>query len=509
MDDSQLIYTTPNHMAATLQTLASLGVDRVKVSLVWSLVAPNPNSRKRPRGFDATNPAAYPPGAWDRYDLLVRFAGEVGLKVYFILIGPAPQWALPKREPQNQGPPVGRIPSVREYRQFVEAAGRRYSGSYIAPTPNPPGDSVLGTVNVIPQLSDPNTPTPIPRVAYWGIWNEPNERSWNNPWHRQLRGGRRAMIQPANYRGLVDGGWNGLRFSGHGNDTILIGETANRGILEPIPFIRDLYCLSSRYRPLTGEAATEVGCPTSGDRSKFLSQHPGLFQASGYAHHPYAFDVPPNRAYPNRTFITMHNVHILERVMNRIFAAYDQHPRSGVPLYLTEWGYKTNPPNPYVHTTQAEQAVWLNEGEFMTWREPYVRALTQFLLVDSGPKAGAAAGSPQYWSTYQTGLLTMDWSPKPALYSFRIPIWVPVAHHGPSVTVWGQLRPANHSITQYGVIEYKRKGTSQWTELGEAQTNNAEGFLSTQVSVPAAGALRLGWLDPSGRVSYSRTVKIS
>src|SRR5690242_11928651 len=47
----------------TLDTLKRLGVDRVKVFLPWSYVAPDPLSHTRPH-FDASSPAAYPPGNW-------------------------------------------------------------------------------------------------------------------------------------------------------------------------------------------------------------------------------------------------------------------------------------------------------------------------------------------------------------------------------------------------------------------------------------------------------------
>ncbi len=40
-----------------------------------------------------------------------------------------------------------------------EAVARRYSGNYVPG----PGDAA------------------IPRVNYWGIWNEPNEGAWLNP----------------------------------------------------------------------------------------------------------------------------------------------------------------------------------------------------------------------------------------------------------------------------------------------------------------------------------------
>src|SRR5258708_38368422 len=75
LDDDQLIYSSPKHMVQTLQTLHALGVDTVKVSMVWQLVAPSASSAQRPN-FDATTPAAYPPGAWSRWDTLVRTAHQ-------------------------------------------------------------------------------------------------------------------------------------------------------------------------------------------------------------------------------------------------------------------------------------------------------------------------------------------------------------------------------------------------------------------------------------------------
>jgi hypothetical protein len=510
MDDDQLIYASPQHMVRTLQTLSSLGVDVVKVSVVWQLVAPDANSTQRPN-FDATDPAAYPPGAWSRWDTLVETAQRLGMKVYFLVIGPAPVWAVPKSNRTSQGPSLGWMPSATEYEQFVQAVGRRYSGAYADPAQST-STSTTPTVSgvTVPTLTSTTaTPVqPIPRVDYWGIWNEPNERSWLTPWYRSLPHHRRALIQPQQYRNLVDAAWNGLSASSHASDTIMIGETANRGILAPMPFARALYCVGGNLRPLAGTAASSIGCPTSGPRSQFVNQHPGLFNTS-YAHHPYAFDIPPNRPYPDRSFVTLYNLPSFERMLRRIRAAYGQHPSGGVPVYLTEWGFKSNPPNPFVKTSLAQQAAWIDEGEYMTWREPYVRGLTQFLLVDSPPKPHTRKGSALYWSTFQTGLENINGSPKPSFGAFRIPIWLPVARHGAHVTVWGQLRPANHADTQYGVIEFQRRGSSAWKQLAEVQTNSPEGFLVNHVSIRSAGLVRLGWLDPNGSVYYGRSVPIS
>ena len=129
-------------------------------------------------------------------------------------------------------------------------------------------------------------------------------------------------------------------------------------------------------------------------------------------------------------WITLQNLGVLERVLNGVFASYGRSRPGGIPLYLSEWGYKTNPPNPYVKTSLAQQATWLDQGEYMTWKIGYVRALAQFLLVDDRPRASEPVGSRLYWHTFQTGLETMDGAPKPSLAAFRIPIWLPDARHG-------------------------------------------------------------------------------
>jgi hypothetical protein len=510
-DDNHLIYATPKGMQTTLQQLAGLGIDRVKVSMVWWLVAPHATSKRRPK-FDATNPAAYPPGAWDRYDRLVTWASQLGLKVYFQLAPPIPAWAVARGADTNQGPPLGHAPDTGLLRQFIQAVGRRYNGSYpdppLPPLPPVPGSNPSGTATG----TQPSQPSTLPRVDYWGIWNETNERSWLNPWWQYLPGGGTAMIQAKLYRGIVDAVWGGLTASGHSpahGDTILIGETANRGIWQPMPFIRALYCLSSSYRPLRGYAASTVACPTSPNRGKFVAQHPGLFKASGYAHHPYGFDVPPDRSYPDRSYVTLANIGSLERMLNRIFAAYRKLPRGGVPLYLTEWGYKTDPPNPYVRANPAQQQVWLDQGDYLAWRHAYVRSLAQFLLFDDRPKRGEPRGSKLYWSTFQTGLRYANGNPKPAYSTFPIPIWLPKARHGSGVELWGQLRPANHAAMQTAAVQFQRRGSSSWTNQTVLHTSSPEGFLDDRVAIPGAGSVRLAWTSPTGHSYYSRAVSVS
>src|SRR5947208_2476098 len=60
LEDETLLHANP---LGALQTFKALGVDRVRVYLPWSAIAPNATSSTRP-GFDTSDPAAYPAAGW-------------------------------------------------------------------------------------------------------------------------------------------------------------------------------------------------------------------------------------------------------------------------------------------------------------------------------------------------------------------------------------------------------------------------------------------------------------
>lgn len=509
MDDVQFIYSSPKHMVQELEQAKALGVDEIKVSVVWSLVAPAANSHQRPN-FDALDPGAYPAGAWTRWDRIVTYAAALGLKVYFQVVPPAPAWAVARKPPPaDYGYGWSHQPSAKEFGEFVFAVGARYSGYYVPPSTQRTTTIAglpISLPGILPTASDPNPP--IPAVHTWGVWNEPNEAGWLSPqWkivdHRQID------TSPSMYRRMVDYGYAGLVNAGHAADTILIGEIASRGWVYPLSFVHELYCVDGANHPLRGATAARLACPSSGDRASFVRTHPGLFATHAFAFHPYSFDQPPNQPMPNPNWITLANLGRLERTLDQIYAAYGVRSRHKVAMYLTEWGYKSNPPNPYVHTSLGQQATWLNQGEYLAYRDPRVLDLAQFELVDNAPRAGAQVGSRSYWSTFQSGLEFFGGAPKPSYAAFRLPIWLPRARHGSRVAVWGQLRAANHSQLQYGVLEYRRLRARGWSINRVIQTGSPEGFFVAHVSLPAAGAVRLAWEAPTGQIEYSRTVTIS
>jgi hypothetical protein len=234
--------------------------------------------------------------------------------------------------------------------------------------------------------------------------------------------------------------------------------------------------------------------------------NPALFEATGWAHHPYDFTNPPNVHRKDPNSATLSNLNRIETALDRSHRAYDQ--RTGTPIYVTEWGVQSRKPDPFLPFSQAQQAEFINEGEYMAYSDPRVASFAQFLLVDDGPNTEYAPGTQAYWSTFQTGLLTYPYDqPKPAYYAFVLPIWLPHPQHGPHVYVWAQIRP-KYTSPRIGYLQFEPKGTSSWTNVAEVTSANPEGFITTHVSLPSAGSLRLAWGAPTG-VMFSRLAQVS
>ena len=205
-DDNQL----QSNPGGTLANLRLLRDQVVKVTVSWEAIAPDPNSRRQPRGFHPANPAAYPPANWAIYDEIDRDAHADGVQVYCDLDGGGPRWAEEPGRPAHPSSHPGWAPSPRAFEAFTHAVGARYDGTY-----TPAGAS-----------------TPLPRVSFWSIWNEPNLGAFLSP--QGVPGDLSVENSGHLYRNLLEAAWAGLQQTGHGEDTILIGELAGGG-QAPLP----------------------------------------------------------------------------------------------------------------------------------------------------------------------------------------------------------------------------------------------------------------------------------
>lgn len=465
-------------------------MEDVRVFLRWSSLAPAATSHTPPAGLDAANPAAYPAAAWAPYDAIISAAQARGIGVLLDVSGPAPLWATGRGAVPGGTPGVWK-PSAAGFGLFVHAVGVRYSGHY-----TPPGAA-----------------SPLPRVSFWSVWNEPNLGQANLA--PQAIENSKVETSPQMYRGLLDGAWGSLQATGHAHDTVLIGEIApygdfigkdvpgNFGYMVPLRFVRALYCVDASLRPLQGSVAAARGCPSTSAASKrFASQHPALFQASGFALHPYANgeSVPPNVVLPiGRDFVYLSTISRLEHVLDTVTQLYGSNRRFS--FYSTEYGYRTDPPSPAAPSLTLA-AEYLNWAEYLTWRNPRLRSWDQYLLADPD------TGGP---SNFTTGLEFASGQFKPSYYAWRMPIFLPVTQQrrGHGLEVWGDVRPAHYTRRPQNVhIELRQAGQRAFRTVATVPVNDASGYFDTVVRFPAGGQVRLAWTYPHGATIYSRLVTI-
>jgi len=523
-DPILLSATSQGEVDRAFETFRAIGVDRVRVSLFWDHVAPRRLSGRKPAFPDPgpSWPGSYPPGSWARYDRIALASQRTGVGVLFTLTGPAPVWATPGN-PKSIGI---RRPSPSEFRAFVQAAGIRYSGAYpIDREPAPPeqgqpisiGGITLGGGEAPPPPAEGN----LPRVDHWSVWNEPNYPSWLSPqWlnNRPKTPAQMVAASPHHYRRLVDAAWSGLSASGHRGDTVLIGETAPRGgkkptqlgnAMAPAEFVRELYCLKRNFRPYTGRAARLRNCPsTARARGRFRSSHPGLFAAGGYALHPYSLARRgwrlPTWRHPIRDNVPIANLRHMTRTLDRA-TFYWGNSREPLPLWITEYGYQTSPPDPFAGVRLSRQGPLSSWGEYLAYRNPRVASIAQFLLIDDKPIDGLAT-SRKGWITWQSGLYTRDGRPKPALGEYKAPIHV--VRKGRWLRVFGAFRDAPNGSRLVAQVQFASDG-GRFARVSDHQVTNVRGYLNTRIARRGSGSVRILWANPAtGATSVSRAVPV-
>ena len=498
-DDNQL----KANPTGTMQTLRDLGVQRIRVNLSWGTVAPAPTSARRPKGFNASDPAAYAVSAWAPYDAIDRAGAADGIAIDFTIDGLAPYWATGSGVPRGTSGYFRGAwqPSASEFGSFVRAVGTRYSGTY-----KPRGSS-----------------TALPRVNFWSIWNEPNYGYDIAP--QGIGAGQSIPNSPHVYRNLLGAAWSALQASGHGTrtDRILFGEVTPHGVnawgvfsnMKPLIFLRSLYCVDSGYRPLGGSAAAAQGCPTTtaGTRG-FRRQNPALFSAGGFAVHPYEQASAPNTpthlcgtklcvgAPSDPDFADLPEIPRLERTLDRLNAVYGS--RTHFAIWSTEYGFRTKPPDPNLGISQATAAIYMNWAEYLSYLNPRLRSYDQYLLVD--PVS----------ADFASGLELPHGQRKMTFDAFELPVFMPstTVRAGGRLLVWGCVRPGPAALSLTGLaqnvaIQFRASARAPFHTLTTVTIGSPRGYFETKLVFTQSGAIRLAWTSPAGRKVYSRTVPVT
>ncbi|CAA9475581.1 MAG: hypothetical protein AVDCRST_MAG30-437 [uncultured Solirubrobacteraceae bacterium] len=492
-DDAQLLHRPEPELRASLERLRSLGVDRVRISANWSVLTRDASSEQRPADFDAADPAAYEQARWRELDRAVRLTNEYGLRAMIDIAFWAPRWASVDPAGERGRSEV----DPKEFAAFSAAVARRYSGEFTVPVdvaPAPPNededelDKLFGDNEPEPEGPQPATPAPpLPRVDVFTLWNEPNHTGFLRPqWVRD--GNTFRPRSPEIYRAMVLAAYPAVKAASP-QATVLVGATSGsgdhsgRGVsgVAPLRFLRELACVDAKLKPLTTPACANFR-PLPGD---------------AWSHHPYSMtntpDTPSGKRRPDS--VSMADLPRLASTLDRLAAAGRIAPALR-DIWVTEYGYETNPPSKISRYGVGDQARFLAWGEYLAWRVPQVKSYAQFLLRDLPPGAdrvGASLKRP--FGEWYSGLEFSDGKPKLAMEAFRSGLFVERLR-GRRLRFWGRLRldPGPRTVT----VEMRRTGGSPWVAL----TTLARGKVGAakQVTVDGRGVLhRTASRAPRGR----------
>ena len=191
----------------------------------------------------------------------------------------------------------------RDLRAFALAAATRYSGSW------------TGTDG-----------TRLPAVKLWAAWNEPNNPVFLTPQYKKV-GGKWVAQSARDYAKICEAVYAGVHAARVSGDKVACGLTAPRGSNNPNarPSVAPLTFLQAAYNA-------------------------GLRHFDAWAHHPYYVSPAetPTSKPSARTTVTLGNIDTLIALLTKLYG--------NKPLWITEYGWQTNPPDKFFGVSWSRQA---------------------------------------------------------------------------------------------------------------------------------------------------------
>jgi hypothetical protein len=210
--------------------------------------------------------------------------------------------------------------------------------------------------------------------------------------------------------------------------------------------------------------------------------HAAGARLDAYAQNPYPVsrgETPLRDACPRCDYLTLAKLPTIRSSVTRYFGASTQ-------LWLTEYGYQTNPPDRLLGVSYAQQAKFVGQSALQVWRSPGVTVLIQFLVQDE-PSLGG----------WQSGLFTVGGTAKLAHNAFALPL-AQMSRLGSQVVLWGQVRPGS-GLRAYAL---QKNVAGEWVSIGGTARTDATGTLRRTVTLARGTRVRL-WAPDAGYASPS------
>ncbi|HKB94156.1 MAG TPA: hypothetical protein VKC62_08005 [Gaiellaceae bacterium] len=270
-----------------------------------------------------------------------------------------------------------------------------------------------------------------PWVRLWTIWNEPNTRVFSVPvspklYVHRLLNPAYVLLHRAARGNAVAGGVTSPRHTASG--------------MAPLDFMTGMHAFHARL--------------------------------DAYAANPYPssprLETPFSDPCRQCSTLTMARLPEIRRDVSRLFGAR-------TPLWLTEYGYQTSPPDRILGVPFALQARYVGEAALRVWEQPGTTMLIHFLVRDEPTSGG-----------WQSGLFTAHGSPKPSSHAFALPL-AEESRHGSRVVLWGQVRPGSGRRA----YDIQRWTGTRWVNVGGVKRTGVGGTFRTAVTTRPHTKVRL------------------
>lgn len=268
-----------------------------------------------------------------------------------------------------------------------------------------------------------------PWVKRWLIWDEPNQARWLRPTSPTIYTTR--LLNPA--YAAIHSVIPGAQVGGGGS-----APRGSTGGVSPIAWLRAMHAAHARL--------------------------------DAYSFNPYPLnpkvETPLSGGCKTCATIPMSSIGRLSSLVAANFGR--------ARVWLTEYGYQTNPPDRLLGVSPALQARYIGEAAYQAWRSPRVDMLIQYLYRDEPNIA-----------RFQSGLVTINDVRKLAYAAFELPV-AQIARRGPLVTLWGQLRAPGGAST----VHVQRRVGARWASVAVKRAT-AAGYWTLQARLAPNTVVRV------------------
>jgi hypothetical protein len=217
-----------------------------------------------------------------------------------------------------------------------------------------------------------------PYVNWWLAWSEPNAPNFLKP-QSVKRGGRWVFTSPQIYAGICNAVVKGVN-AGRASNIVGCGVTNPRGKTEP-----------------NGKRDAVSPILFLQDMKRFGAQPEVV------AHHAYPWTpfIKPGQKVKSKSAVTLGNINVLISTVNRLWGR-------GKPIWITEYGYQTDPPDKSFGVSWKTQATYLKQAVAIARKNPRIQMFLWFLIKDEPNVAG-----------WQSGLIAANGEHKPSYAAFQ------------------------------------------------------------------------------------------